>query len=458
MLSSTHETNGSNMTALAHARRLAAATPHTRNRYVDLLRAVSIIAVVLGHWLIAAPYIANGEIDGINLLAHSPWTQWLTWLFQVMPVFFMVGGYSNAVSWNAANARGHDYGTWLTARLRRLLVPTAALVTTWAVLGMSLTAAGIDPAILRMGSQSAIIPVWFLAVYVVVVAATPLLTSAWDRWGWASITSLAAAALAVDLASTTHEWLGWLNFAFVWAGITQLGIAWRRGRIGGRSALPLAALTGALLIVLVGLGAYPISMVGVPGAVATNNAPPTFALMMFGLAQTSALLAIEPVAHQILERARVWTATVLVNGIIMTLYLWHLTAMVLLIGASMLMGGVGFRIVPGTGFWWITRPIWLVVASLATVPFLLMFRRFDSMKPMPDGIRIKPIVALSVTVAGCAGMALLAAGGITGSFFGINAAAVALALGAAGALRRGGPTRFRPARVGASAGKARTTR
>ena len=417
------------MTALAHARRLAATTPDNRNRYVDFLRAASIVAVVLGHWLIAAPYIANGEIDGINLLAHSPWTQWLTWVFQVMPVFFMVGGYSNAVSWRASVTKGQDYGTWLIARLRRLLVPTAALVATWAVLGITLTATNIDPEILRLGSQSAVIPVWFLAVYVVIVAVTPPLTAAWDRWGWASIATLAGAALAVDLLGTTYEWLGWLNFAFVWMGVTQLGTAWQRGRIGGRSALTLAALAGTLVVLLVSWGPYPVSMVGVPGAVDTNNSPPTLALMMFGLMQTSLLVSIEPAARRMLDRAKVWTATVFVNGMIMTLYLWHLTAMVLLIGASLLVGGTGFGIVPGTGTWWMTRPLWLLVASVATVPFLVIFRRFDSMKPMPEGVRINPIVALSVMLAGCFGMAHLASVGIGGSLFGINAIAVVLALG-----------------------------
>ena len=423
------------MTVLAHARSLAEATPDSRNRYVDLLRAISIIAVVIGHWLVAAPFVSNGQIDGIHLLAHSPWTQWLTWVFQVMPVFFMVGGYSNAVSWRATAAKGQDYGTWLTARMRRLLVPTAALVSVWAVLGITLTLFNVDPEILRLGSQAAVIPVWFLAVYVVIVAATPILTRVWDRWGWASIATMAAAALAVDLLTNSYAWIGFLNFAFVWAGVAQLGTAWQQGRIGGRNALPLAGLSTAFVLLLVSFGPYPVSMVGVPGAVATNNSPPTLALMMFGLMQTSLLLAIEPAARRMLDRARVWTATVLVNGLIMTLYLWHLTAMMLLIGASLLLGGVGFGIVPGTGTWWATRPLWILIVSMATLPFLVIFRRFDSMKPMPPNVQIRPSVALAMMAMGCGGMALLAMGGIGGSFLGINAFAVTLALGAVAALR-----------------------
>ena len=353
-------TNGPPITAFAHARRLTTAIPDTRNRYVDFLRAVSILAVVVGHWLIAAPYIADGEIDGINLLAHSPWTQWLTWVFQVMPVFFIVGGYS----WRSRRSYQWD--------------------------------AGVGP----------------------------------------RFVALAGGALVVDLLTASHGWVGLLNIVFVWAGVSQLGTAWHRGRIGGRSALPLAAITTSLVIVLVSFGSYPISMVGVPGAVETNNSPPTLALMMFGLAQTSLLVAMEPAARRMLDRARVRTMTVLINRMIMTLYLWHLTAMVLLIGASMLAGGIGFGIMPGTGAWWMTRPLWLLVVSVATVPFMMIFRRFDTLAPLRSGATIRPVIALGVMASGSLGMALLAGNGISGSFFGINIVAVLLALGTVGALRR----------------------
>jgi hypothetical protein len=81
---------------------VAAQTPESRNRYVDFLRAVSIFAVVLGHWLMAAPYVDAEGIHISSMLEHQQWTRWMTWAFQVMPVFFLVGGYSNGISCNCA--------------------------------------------------------------------------------------------------------------------------------------------------------------------------------------------------------------------------------------------------------------------------------------------------------------------------------------------------------------------
>ncbi|MEE8167231.1 MAG: acyltransferase family protein, partial [Myxococcota bacterium] len=119
----------------ARASRLAEQTPDARNRYVDLLRALSIMAVVLGHWILAAPHLAGAEPQLAHLLDVLPWSRWLTWGFQVMPVFFFVGGYSNGSSWDGARRKQQPYHVWLESRLRRLLGPVVPLIALWVGLG-----------------------------------------------------------------------------------------------------------------------------------------------------------------------------------------------------------------------------------------------------------------------------------------------------------------------------------
>ncbi len=46
----------------SQAMAVAAKTPESRNRYVDFLRALSICAVVCGHWLVAAPHATGSEV------------------------------------------------------------------------------------------------------------------------------------------------------------------------------------------------------------------------------------------------------------------------------------------------------------------------------------------------------------------------------------------------------------
>ncbi|NNL86241.1 MAG: acyltransferase family protein, partial [Myxococcales bacterium] len=182
----------------AQARRLAEQTPEARNRYVDLLRALSISAVVLGHWIMAAPHYSSGTAELSHLLDIVPWSRWLTWGFQVMPVFFFVGGYSNGTSWDGASDRGQLYATWLEARLRRLLGPVVPLIVLWALLGALGFALGVPEPMIRIGSQVALVPVWFLAIYLVIVTLVPLSRAAWHRFGFASVWVLALLAAAND--------------------------------------------------------------------------------------------------------------------------------------------------------------------------------------------------------------------------------------------------------------------
>ena len=122
------------MSIWSQAKGLAAQTPSDRNRYVDFLRAISILVVITGHWLIAAPYYNDGSLTPSDLLVVQPNTQWLTWLFQVMPIFFIVGGYANAVSLESARRRELGYADWLARRLVRLVTPLLALLVGWALL------------------------------------------------------------------------------------------------------------------------------------------------------------------------------------------------------------------------------------------------------------------------------------------------------------------------------------
>ena len=162
----------------ARATQVAEQTPEDRNRYVDLLRALSISAVVFGHWLMAAPYFDVSVGDGAPRIAHlldvQPWSRWLTWVLQVMPIFFFVGGYSNGVSWDGAQRRDQTYAGWLTSRMRRLLGPVVPLILLWIVMSIIANVFGLHPEMIRISSQIALVPVWFLAIYFVIVMLVPL--------------------------------------------------------------------------------------------------------------------------------------------------------------------------------------------------------------------------------------------------------------------------------------------
>ena len=398
------------MSIWSKAREIALATPDERNRYVDFLRAISIAFVITGHWLITTAFYdtSSGAMTPVRVLDILPWTNWLTWVFQVMPVFFIVGGYSNAVSLESARKKRLGYATWLTGRLHRLLKPLLLLVLAWAAISIALNLAGIEESTIRLLSRSALLPTWFLAIYTMIVLLAPLSYRLWRRWGYVSMMIYIGLAILVDVLFFTAgaQWAGWSNYFWVWLAMHHLGFAWRDGRLGrpplllAISILSLLALSAMIL-----LGPYPVAMAGSPGDEVSNTLPPKVTLIALGLCQFGLLMAIEKPMQRLLATVNLWTATVIVNSMIMTIYLWHMTVLLAVLVVSYLTGGLGTTLAPGSAQWWLTRPLWLAALGALLVPVAL------ALSPLERGTRpqASPTPSAARLVAG----AMMAGLGIT---------------------------------------------
>ncbi len=407
--------------AWQRALELSAATPDSRNRYVDLLRAVSILFVIYGHWIAAAAY-ADGEggLITTHLLALTPVSHPFTWVIQVMPVFFFVGGFSNGISWNAARRKGTGYSTWLESRLRRLIGPVLIPLAVWIGMGAIANQSGVTPPWISRGSQMALIPVWFLAVYVLIAILVPITHSLWRRFGMGSFFGFLVLGSLVDLAFF-QDWIqnaAWINYIFVWSAVHQLGYAWCDGKLEGSARPLLLATCGAIgLYFLIFRGPYPISMVGVPGDEISNTLPPKITLIALGSLQIGLLLSIQEPMKRWLKGLRAWAATVLVNSMIMTLFLWHMTVMILLVGAAHLLGDLGLTAEPNSGVWWAQKSVWLLACTAGMLPAVAIFGRFERPKALPKDA---PTLAAWRLVIGallvCFGLAAVAYGGIAGDY------------------------------------------
>jgi len=138
-------------------------------------------------------------------------------------------------------------------------------------------------------------------------------------------------------------------------------------------------------------------MVGVPGAGVTNMTPPTFAIAVLGAMQLGVIWGTQPAVRRFTSRATSWHAVVAISGVIMTIYLWHLSAMSLFAAAGLFtFDGVLFQFEPGTAAWWVTRPAWLAILMVVTLAIVAVFARFEwriSKKPTPAKV---PVVLIGV--------------------------------------------------------------
>jgi fucose 4-O-acetylase-like acetyltransferase len=353
---------------------LAAQTPAKRDRYVDFLRGFSILVVVMGHWLIAVVELRGSSISGRNALDLVPGLWLVTWALQVMPIFFFVGGFSNLVTFEALQRLGEGAGTFLRGRLSRLLRPSIAFLVIWGLATPLVTRLDLPEGAIALAWPILIGPLWFLGVYFILVALAPLTVPIHQRLRWKAVVWLAVLVVTVDLIRFMGGvgWVGLLNLVFVWTLVHQLGYFYADGTFARfpRWIFAAAAVVGlAGMIALTGLEVYPGSMVGRPSDEVSNMAPPNLAMAAHAMWQIGLVMALRSAMNRWLARPRPWKAVVLVNSSIMTLFLWHLSA--LIITAAILLP-LGFpQPVPGTGLWWATRPLW--VGALVTVLALLVW-------------------------------------------------------------------------------------
>jgi len=361
-------------------RELARSTPVERNRAIDAIRALAILAVVIGHWLMSIVYLEDGEVATRGLLGLREWTHLATWPFQVIPVIFVAGGYANAVSWRHARAEHTTYAVWLRNRMRRLSSPLVPLLACWLVAVPVLQWAGVEQDLMRWADRASMVPLWFFTAYVLVMVLTPLTLGLWDRLGWGSVAAglaVAGAGDAVGLRLDSLE-LAVLNALVVWLTVHQIGYAWRDGRLA-RPGVPLLMAGGGLLVLwlLVYPGPYQVSMVGVDAPGIDNARPARVTLAALGVAYAGVLSLLAPLLDRACCQRPVWTAVVGVNARIMTIYIWHLTATGIVVLAAPHVGPPGFEETPGSVEWWWSRPQWILVLALLTTALVLVFGRFE---------------------------------------------------------------------------------
>ncbi|MFF9050851.1 acyltransferase [Streptomyces erythrochromogenes] len=341
-----------------------AATPADRDRAVDALRALAILGVVLGHWLVTSLTAADGGLRGTSPLAHMSWLAPVSWVFQTLAVFFLVGGHVAALGYASARERGIAYGAWVGQRLGRLFRPVAAVLVLWTVVAGGMLVGGAELDTVRTLVKLVLSPLWFLLVFAALTAATPLVARLSPVWP-------AAVVAGVDLwrfGLGGPEWIGWVNVAAGWLVPFTLGAAWSRGALARRGRLLLlvgvaAAATAALVL----WGGYPASMVGVPGAAVSNLDPPTAAVVAFGLAQCGLALLARGRLARLMRRPAAWAKVALVNLSAMTVFLWHQTAMMAVTALGLLVPArlPGLHTAPESVGWIAARVMWLPVFAAA---------------------------------------------------------------------------------------------
>jgi peptidoglycan/LPS O-acetylase OafA/YrhL len=355
-----------------------------RDPYVDFLRGFSLLVVVAWHWVFTIIIWKPDGPHATNPIGFTTGLWAATWLLQVMPLFFYVGGYAHLRAWDKARSRGERLWGFVWRRVRSLLVPSAALLLVWMIAGIVLGAV-FDLNWIGKAVKLVVSPLWFIAVYLVMVTLLPLFLWLHRRYDTIVLVWMVAAAGAADIIRFRyhHPWVGLVNMVAVWGLCFQLGFFYERLVHATRRVdwtLLWSGLAG--LAGLVGSGLYPGSMVGVPGEV-SNMAPPTLCIVALMVFQAGVAEVLRPAMQARLERPRWIQINQTINRFSLPLFLFHTTGMAAYLAVRYAVAGRNELRRP-TLSWWLTRPLAFVGPLLFTLPVIFLFGRQWVRRPKPS--------------------------------------------------------------------------
>ncbi|AOS64401.1 acyltransferase family protein [Actinoalloteichus hymeniacidonis] len=339
-----------------------------RDPLLDLIRVVAVCGVVLGHWLVT-PLVptANGVIAASPLTTLPELTP-LSWFLQTLGLFFFVGGFAAARGLRSAEASGITPARWWLARLRRCAVPVLGLSACWLVLLVVLAVQGTPQQTVATAAQLLTTPLWFLVVYLVLLAVTPIARRLDRRFGLAAV--LIPGVLAL-IAEATARWAdGWFGQAIgLTTVVTVWWVPWQLGTAlgGGRRIRPIIGLWMAIagaaaLLFLVRVLDYPAAAVGLPGADRSNLVPPSPVVLALAVAQVGVVLLAARPLRALTARSLIATVVHRVDRHALAIFLLHQNALIAVTLIAIRFATLpGLHTVPADLGWVGVRLLWLPV-------------------------------------------------------------------------------------------------
>ena len=378
-----------------------------RDRALDAARAVAMLAVAVGHWLVAEPISTEAGLKVRDVLAELPAAGHLTWAFQVIPLFVVAGFAAGIPSWHRHRDAGGAAPAWVARRAWRLLWPTLPVVVFWTVITqVGDHVLGLDDSLLAATRGIGLV-LWFLAIYVLLIALLPWLDGLAERFGnLRVILAFAVPALIIDVvaarlgyvSSTEPSWV-WVNYLLWWAPVGLAGRWWPHTSSAQvrRTALIVSVVAFATLVVVTAVGWYPVPMVGVTGQARSNSLPPTLALGLLAATQVGLLFAASQWLRRRLASPRAYVPVAVAGSRAMTIYLWHLVGPVVLTLAVVL-PGIWPAPPVGSSGWWTARVAWVVLNAVIITPVVILMGRFEQppsvLAVTASGVRTTAVVAL----------------------------------------------------------------
>lgn len=287
--------------------------PRARDPFLDGLRSVSVVRVILLHLLqrVELPFLAT-----------------FSFFMPGMPLLFFVSGALTAVSLGKTGADARR--RFWKERARRLLVPF------WAF-GIAILAACAVTAAIVPDAQHAfpwsslwrwVVPLagpqaspafdkldwhmWFMSSLLMMLACAPWTLALHRRWAFSGAAVFFAAGAALEVAAVPVPDV--VRNTLLFGAAFQLGYGYADGRLRRMSRFVLGSIAAVL-----GASAFAFYFARAPGAML--HAVP-LALVVLGLAFVALWMLVRPLSTRLFEHPRATGAIKAINARAFTIYLW----------------------------------------------------------------------------------------------------------------------------------------
>jgi hypothetical protein len=355
------------------------ATAGAQAAYLNFLRIVSLTGIVLAESVLA--FTMRGS-------AEDAWLWPLTWLLQLVPLFFLAGGHANLLAWRAALDGGAGYGTYLVGRIGWLIRPVLAFVIAWLVIPLSLELLDAPEEAITAFSRLIVQPLWLLGLYLLVVAATPAMYRLHRRLPVTTPLALLAGVVALGLVrgepgGTVAGHVGGVLVALLFGQLAFHYADRTLWRFPRWALVAVAVAAFGALVVLTTLGGESKLQLAVPTGYAAF-VPSLAGVLLIGLAQTCLVALPRERGLLAVATSPPARAMAFVRAAPMTVYLGYLCAMLVVEGLVGVARSAG--VFPG-GIDWLLHPrtvLALAMLALPTLVTFLLFERRGTARPEPD--------------------------------------------------------------------------
>ena len=310
-------------------------TSISRERYIDLVKVISIFAVIYSTIVFLSLESSGYEVLIYNSSSNDINMSIMSWCLNGLVVFFFCNGFSNSIAWYSNIGRDGSVWEFLANRINSILGPVLMLIVFGTIMIHYSISNKLIPEYLvtvndnlHPTSEFLLWPLWLVSIYLVVLMFSPITAYFHKKNSFLFITALLTLFLFIDLFTFNQsiEYISYLNYLLFWLFVHQIGYFYADGTLQQIKMPFYFILSTVSYLTLYILSLETLATTSVSNfrlSLITNEDPPTIFMLLSGVGLISLVLIFRNLLEEAMNNKTLWYIVSFLNSHIYTIFLWH---------------------------------------------------------------------------------------------------------------------------------------